>query len=274
MTVTSKAIWFLITLAAAVSMAAPSIAQEGGEAEVRVAHLSPDAPNVDVYVDGEPLTEARNVAYGTVSSYLPLPAGTHSVKVYAAGTSRTLTEAELDLRDGATYTAAAIGLAGDDSLQAQVYEDDNSLPAANDAKLRVIHASPDVAAVDIGPENQDDLFTHLGFPNATRYVEVPSGTYPLEGTLTGSGEEAFTADATLSPETVYTAFGIGLAKKGTFEVKLVEDAGTGAGLHNDETMPVTGGLSPVWILFTAVLLAAATASVARGLVKDAYGRRG
>lgn len=269
-TVIPKAIWFVATLAAAALLAAPSFAQGDGGAEIRVAHLSPDATNVDVYVDGEPLSKVQDVAYGTVSSYLPLRAGAHDVKIYEAGSSsRPLLEAELDLRDGVAYTVAAIGLAGDDSLQAQIYEDDNSLPAGDDAKLRVVHASPDVAAVDIGPENQDDLFTHLGFPNATKYVKVPAGTYPLEGTLAGTRKEAFKVTATLAPQTVYTAFGIGLADEGTFEVKLVKDAGTGGGLQSDETPPGTGGFSPAYILFVALLLAAATSSVARRLVKDA-----
>jgi hypothetical protein len=269
-TVISKAIWFVVTLSAAALLAAPAFAQGGGEAEVRVAHLSPDAPNVDVYVDGQLLSGARNVSYGTVSSYVPLRAGTHNVKMYRAGSSsRPLLDAALDLRDGVAYSVAAVGLARDDSLQLQVYEDDDSLPAGNDAKLRVIHASPDVDAVDIGPENQDDLFTHLGFPNATRYVEVPAGTYPLEGTLAGTNEEAFKVDATLAPQTVYTAFGIGLAKEGTFEVKLVKDAGTGGGLRSDEPTPKTGGFSSAWILFVALLLAATTSSAAWRLVKFA-----
>jgi Domain of unknown function (DUF4397) len=270
MTVISKAIWLVVALAASVLLATPSFAQGEGEAKVRVAHLSPDAPNADVYVDGEPLSEVQDVAYGTVSSYLPLRAGTHNVKMYAAGdSSRPLLEAELDLRDGVAYTVAAVGLAGDDSLQAQVYEDDDSLPATDDAKLRVIHASPDVAAVDIGPEKQDDLFTHLGYPNATKYAEIPAGTYPLEGTLAGTNEEAFKVEATLAPQTVYTAFGIGLAEEGTFEVKLVKDAGAGGGLRSDEPTPVTGGFSPAWVLLVALLLAATVSSAAWSLVKGA-----
>lgn len=67
--------------------------------------------------------------------------------------------------------------------------------------------------MDIGPENQDDLFTHLGFPNATKYAEVPAGTYPLEGTLAGTNQEAFRVEATLGPQTVYTAFGIGWPRR-------------------------------------------------------------
>ena len=151
----------------------------------------------------------------------------------------------------------------------QVYEDDDSLPAGNDARLRVIHTSPDVDAVDIGPENQDDLFMHPGFLNATRYVEEPAGTYPLEGTLAGTNEGAFKVDATLAPQTVHTAFGIGLAKDGTFEVKLVKDAGIGDGLSSDDPTPKTGGFSSAWILFVVLLLAATTSSAAWRLVKIA-----
>jgi len=65
--------------------------------------------------------------------------------------------------------------------------------------------------------------------------------------LTGTNEEAFQVEATLAPQTVYTAFGIGLAEEGTFEVKLVKDAGTGGGLRGDEPAPQTGGLSPAWV---------------------------
>jgi hypothetical protein len=54
-----------LALLAAYALAAPALAQESREAQVRVAHLSPDAPNVDVYVKGEPAL--TDVPYTTVS---------------------------------------------------------------------------------------------------------------------------------------------------------------------------------------------------------------
>ncbi|MDQ5809677.1 MAG: DUF4397 domain-containing protein, partial [Actinomycetota bacterium] len=63
----------------ALALAAPALAQGAGEAQVRVAHLAPDAPNVDVYVNGDPVL--TDVAYTTVSGYLSLPAGTQQVTV-------------------------------------------------------------------------------------------------------------------------------------------------------------------------------------------------
>ena len=68
---------------------------------VRVAHLASDAPNVDVYVDGEPVAELTNVPYGTVSGYLPLPAGPHQVTVYATGdTSTPVIDAPVEVAGG------------------------------------------------------------------------------------------------------------------------------------------------------------------------------
>ena len=54
-----------------------------GSAMVRVAHLSPNAPNVDVYVDESAVLE--DVPFGAVSEYLDVPAGERQVEITAAG---------------------------------------------------------------------------------------------------------------------------------------------------------------------------------------------
>jgi hypothetical protein len=90
-----------LMLLVALALAAPALAQGAGEAHVRVAHLSPDAPNV--YVNGEPAL--TDVPYTTVSSYLPLPAGTQQVTVYPAGDTTTpVIDAPLELAAGGAYT--------------------------------------------------------------------------------------------------------------------------------------------------------------------------
>ena len=107
---------------------------------MRVAHLAPDAPNVDVYVNGDP--ELTDVPYTTVSDYLSLPAGTQQVTVYATGdTTSPVIDTPVELAAGGAYTVAAVGLVADDSLTAQVYEDDLRVPASGNAKVRVVHAS-------------------------------------------------------------------------------------------------------------------------------------
>lgn len=82
---------------------------EPPETGLRVAHFSPDAPNVDVYLAGDVVLE--DVPYRTVSQYLPVDAGTYPVKVTAAGDPETVVfDEEVAVEDGTIYSAFAIGL--------------------------------------------------------------------------------------------------------------------------------------------------------------------
>src|SRR5258708_4869757 len=75
--------------------AVPAAAAGPSVGFVRVAHFSPDGPEVDVYVDGA--RTLAGVAYKAVSSYQPMPAGGHTVDVRAAGASTgVLTSRSLD----------------------------------------------------------------------------------------------------------------------------------------------------------------------------------
>lgn len=226
-------------LAQSASASASASAAAGG-AMVRVAHLSSDAPNVDVYVNGEPVPELLDVPYGTVSPYLPLPAGTQQVTVYAAGDTTTpVIDTPVELAGGAAYTVGAIGLVEDGSIGAQVWEDDLTAPAAGSAKVRSVHASPDAGAVDIAA-NGDVLVPGLTYPNASPYAEVPTDTYDLEVLAPGTNQAAISVPGTaLGEGTVYSAFAVGTAAAGDLDVILTTDSISGSA-----TMPETGGVDP------------------------------
>lgn len=83
-----------------------------GTATVRVAHMSPNAPNVDVYVDGSAVLE--DVAFGAVSSSLELPAGGHQVEITAAGDP------------DASVFSGPVTVAADQAFEPLIMEDDNS----------------------------------------------------------------------------------------------------------------------------------------------------
>jgi Domain of unknown function (DUF4397) len=218
-----------LALMTALVLVAPAFAQGGGQAQVRVAHLAPDAPNVDVYVNGDPVL--TDVAYTTVSGYLSLPAGTQQVTVYATGdTTSPVIEAPVKLAAGGAYTVAAVGLVADDSLTAQVYEDDLRNPASGSAKVRVVHASPDAGPVDVVPRGGEALVSGLRFPDASPYAEVPAGAYTLDVNAAGTNKTALTVpDATLASGGVYSAFAVGTVFADSLNVLLVQDnAGTSA----------------------------------------------
>jgi hypothetical protein len=266
-----------LALMTALAVAAPAFAQGGGQAQVRVAHLAPDAPNVDVYVNGDPVL--TDVPYTTVSDYLSLPAGTQQVTVYATGdTTSPVIDTPVQLAAGGAYTVAAVGLVADDSLTAQVYQDDLRDPASGNAKVRVVHASPDAGPVDVIPRGGQALVEGLTFPEASPYAEVPAGSYTLDVNAAGTKKTALTVpDASLASGGVYSAFAVGTTFADSLNVLLVQDNASGsasAGASASasasassmtspsasatssppmEKLPDSGGVSSTWMAMAAVL---------------------
>jgi hypothetical protein len=218
-----------LALMTALALAAPAFAQGPGQAQLRVAHLAPDAPNVDVYVNGDRVL--TDVPYTTVSEYLSLPAGTQQVTVYPTGqTTSAVIDTPVKLAAGGAYTVAAVGLVADDSLTAQLYQDDLRSPDSGSAKVRVVHASPDAGPVDVIPRGGRALVSGLAFPEASPYAGVPAGTYTLDVNAAGTKKTVLTVpDATLASGGVYSAFAVGTVFADSLNVLLVQDnAGTSA----------------------------------------------
>ena len=182
-------------------------------AMVRVAHLSPNAPNVDVYVDGSAALE--DVPFGAVSGYLDVPAGTRTVEITAAGDpDASVFAGDVGVESGQPYTIAAIGETGDGAdlmFEPLVLQEDNSAPDSGMARLRVVHASPDAPAVDVTVAAGDVLFDGVAY-GGSGYVEVPAGDYTTQirgDTDSNDGDVVAEYDVSLSGGQVYTAFAAG-----------------------------------------------------------------
>jgi hypothetical protein len=122
-----------------------------------------------------------------------------------------------------------VGLVTDGSLTAQVYQDDLRSPSSGNAKVRVVHASPDAGPVDVVPRGGEALVAGLTFPEASAYAEVPAGTYTLDVNAAGTNQTALTVpDAALASGGVYSAFAVGTVFADSLNVLLVRDNGGGA----------------------------------------------
>ncbi|MFN0151750.1 MAG: DUF4397 domain-containing protein [bacterium] len=194
-------------------------------ASVRVAHLSPDAPAVDVSIDGTPVAALTAVPFSAVSSYLTLSASTHRVQVFATGTTTNpVIDATLTLLPGVAYTVAATGLLGGSDLQPLVLVDDRTGATNGNAKVRFVHTSPDAPPVDIVVAAGSTLFPDASFRESAGYASTPAGTYDLEARLTTGGALALSIpDVALAAGENYTAFAIGLAGDATLAALLVQD---------------------------------------------------
>lgn len=184
---------------------------DSGPAEVRVAHLSPDAPAVDVLVDGEAVLEG--VEFGTISEYLSVPAGERTVTIRTTEDESVVFEGEVSVEAGTAYTVAAVGEVSEETFRPEIYVDDFEEPDEGNASVRLIHASPDAPPVDVTVEESGAvLYDNVTFGNASDYVTVPEGDYTLEvrrATEDDDGEVVTTFDASVEGGTVYSAVAAG-----------------------------------------------------------------
>lgn len=185
-----------------------------GDARVRVAHLSPDAPAVDVLVDGAPAF--TGISFGEVTGYAALPPGTYDVQVEPAGAGGAgpfVIEAALTLAAGTDYTVVATDVLAE--IFPTVLVDDNAAPAAGEARVRFFHGSPDAPAVDVAVTGGPVLFGDVAFGESGGYLAVPAGTYDLEVRVAGTPAVALTLPGVaLEAGNVYTAYAAGLLADG------------------------------------------------------------
>jgi Domain of unknown function (DUF4397) len=171
---------------------------------IRLAHLSPNTPAVDVYLysfgDSSAQIVLHHVAYGTVSPYEQVPTGEYTVAMRAAGavsTSAAVISANVDVVAGHAYTVA--GLGPESGLRLQVLDDQLTTPSGQ-ALVRIIQASLKQSVVSVS-WGSDTLNGSLKFGSVSSYQTVTPGTATL--TVSGGGEHA-TASVPLTAGTVHT----------------------------------------------------------------------
>ena len=171
---------------------------------IRLAHLSPNTPAVDVYLysygDSSAQIVLHHVAYGTVSPYEQVPTGDYTVAMRAAGaaaTSAPVLSASVDVVSGHAYTVA--GLGPESGLRLQVLDDQLTTPSGQ-AMVRIIQASLKQSVVSVN-WGGDVLQGSLKFGAVSSYQTVSPGTATL--TVSGGGDHA-TASVPLAAGTVHT----------------------------------------------------------------------
>lgn len=208
------------------SVAALVIAAGAAQAGVRVVHASPDAPNVDVYVNGTPGAGApaiANLPFRSATGYVPLPSAAYNFKVTPAGAAAPVViDANANIDAATDYSVVATGFLS--GIQPTIFVDDNTLnPSA--ARVRFIHASPDVPTVDIFPTGgSTPLFDAISFRQSGGYITVPGGTYNLDVRLDASGATALSGAFSFENNKVYTIFAMGSLAQQNVQAVLITDA--------------------------------------------------
>lgn len=180
----------------------PSLEIADVRARVRAVHASYDTGLVDILVDD--VEVLGDVPFKAASPYLEVPAGDRNVKVNAANTNITAIEVTPTLERGLDYTMLAVGTSTPDTLEALLALDDNTDPTSGNAKVRVIHASPDAPAVDVYVDGTEVL-TNVPYKAISGYLEVAAGAHNIQVFATGTTTSpVIDVTPTLTDGTIYT----------------------------------------------------------------------
>jgi hypothetical protein len=191
-------------LAGALGLGATAASASAGPGYLRLAHLSPNTPPVDVYLYsfGNPgaMVVLHHVGYGDVSGYQSVASGEYTVAMRLAGAasgSKPVLSTTINVNSGDAYTVAGVGpLAG---IHLQVLTDRLTTPR-NKALVRVIQASMHQPSVTVTVGTKV-LGRGLSFTTVTPYEVVNPGLL----TVSAAGASANgSSQLTLAPDTIYT----------------------------------------------------------------------
>jgi hypothetical protein len=181
--------------------ALPFIAQNA-PATVYALHASPNAPAVDIDADGSEII--TNLSFGELSAPLqPLP-GAYELSFRATGETTVAASVVTPYLEADTaYLAIATGFLGGNPEFQLLPLAEGFAAAGSDARVRVVHASPDAPAVDVGTENGGIVtpvpsWTNLAFGQGTvaEGTVVPVGNLSIGVAATGTTDALFTFPVT------------------------------------------------------------------------------
>ncbi len=169
----------LLGLPAATASAAPAAANTGW---IRLAHLSPNTPPVDVYLYSFGNSSAHivlhHVGYGEVSPYQTVSAGDYSVAMRAAGaspTSQAVLSTSVNIQAGHAYTVAGMG--PESGLRLQVL-DDQLTTQPGKASVRIVQASLKQQTVKVTCGGKT-IGNKVAFASVVDYQPIPPGTWTM-----------------------------------------------------------------------------------------------
>jgi Domain of unknown function (DUF4397) len=215
---------------------------------LRLAHLSPDTPQVDVWVTsfrGSHYSKViPGVGYGALSDYTRLDPGTYTVAMRKPGASKSsppLLRTNVTIASGKAYTVAGVGLFANISLK--VLTDDLSRPDPGKARMRVIQASIVAPVINVATTTGTPIASDARFPSTTPYAEVAAQQWTLEANPVKAGIKSAEQTVQVNAGSIYTVLVLDQGKNAVKLAVRTDAAGSA-------TMPVgsvdtgLGGMAP------------------------------
>ncbi|EOD69080.1 DUF4397 domain-containing protein [Amycolatopsis vancoresmycina] len=228
---------------------------------IRVGHLSPKVPPVDIYF--APFGQAekvviRKAGYGAVTPYSSLGPGKYTLSMRpadAAATTPPALSATIEVAERSAYSLLVFTNGPGGTLKGDLVTDDLTPPAAGKGRVRVVEGSAAIAPVTVAGPQGVTLAKDAAYGQTSSYVDVPEGRWPLQLSA-GSVRSSADVDVKAGSSTTLLV----TENAGTLKANPISD---GASLPEPPKLGVEtggGGTAPVprWPAFAAAagLLAA------------------
>ncbi len=171
--------------------------------KLRLTHLSPDTPNVNVTVVS---AAGRSYAvddfgYGNVTAYEDIDPGTYTVqmRLTSDAAAAPIPIGTVQAGPGQVYTAAVLGPRA--GANVTLFTDDLTLPGVGVARVRVVQAAQGAGPVAV-TWNVNAIATSTAYGTATGYVDAAAGSGTVAVAPTSGAP--FTLPADLATGGVYT----------------------------------------------------------------------
>lgn len=193
--------------------------------QLRIGHFSPDAPAVNVSVDGDLLLE--DVSFGILSDYFDLDdivdtdADSLDIEIMPATGGDAVIAESLSIENDRSYTLMAVGTL--DELELLTLTDEQVPVEDGNARLRFVHTAPDAPAVDIMAD-ETLVFDAVDFGDSRSDVIVDANTWDIDVRVAGEHDSVLELpEITLDDMTSYTIIATGMLEDDTLDAMLVSD---------------------------------------------------
>lgn len=176
-------------------------------AYVSLYHASPNAPELDVYVDERPVNRLEFTDY---TGYLNFYTGNRHLKINPFNASNALVDTTVTFADGGFYSVFIVNNLT--SVEALTVRDSTSAPTEGKAKVRFINLSPDATSLDVTLNEGTSLFSGQAFKQPSDFVEIDADKSSFAVKAAGGSDASVSvSDLNLRPGRFYTIIARGFA---------------------------------------------------------------
>ncbi|MGI8687055.1 MAG: DUF4397 domain-containing protein [Thermomicrobiales bacterium] len=192
----------------------PTVAAKStAQFRVRFLNAVPDSAGVDILIDA--IQVANNAPFKTLGTYIAATEGTYELNVYPAGkrsqSAAYVYKRAFQFSAPKDHTIVVLGRQADNSVDASIEIDRNTLDGSNSASVRFGNYLPGTGTLTLSTGGTNTVLGNARSGQTDNYTAIAAGTYTLALHDGNGGIITKTDGVTLGPNTAVSVFALGLS---------------------------------------------------------------